>query len=162
MQLFTDVTALVAGNSINQGALTVSYQGNSVDLFNGNVSCNLLAAIGPPATGCTVTTAQLQVEEWSGITTDGSTWTTVGANGSGPGPMVTTITGLTAGGGTLLVPMIGLRTYRYARANLIAITCQTTANVPVSATILEMPKNEGGATAAGYSNWPSSGSTNGT
>lgn len=154
IQLLVDITTIIGAGSIVQGALTQSFQGSSVDLFNGNISCNAIIEYGAPAaavTGCTV-----QIEEWSGVTNGtgngGTTWQAI------PNMVAASVTT-----GPTRQTLMGLRTQRYARANAITFAVGTTANVPLTVEILEMPKSEGGSetpnVGQGYSNWPSSGST---
>lgn len=114
-----------------------------------------MVEIGAPAAACTA--VFVQIEEWSGTTTGlgngGTTWTAI------PNMVAASVTT-----GPNRQTLMGLRTQRYARANAITVTAATTANIPLCVEILEMPKSEGGISGfgGGFSNWPSSGSTNGT
>lgn len=156
-QILTDINGILGSASIIQGALTVTNQGSSIDMANGNVSDNAIVEYGTPLAA--VTSMGVQIEEWSGTTVAGqfsgngaTTWTAI------PGMVGATVTT-----GPVRQLLTGLRTQRWVRANANIFSVATNANVPVFVEILEQPKSEGGSTfGTGYSNWPSSGSTNGT
>ncbi len=136
---------LVAGISLDGTARTVSAQGVSVDMFNYESATGCHLVIGAP--GATVTGMTFQVEEWNGTTAAGSTWTQI--------PNMVQA-GITTGGAPQAgaFELVGLRTQRYARGNLITAALATNANVPVMASLLGMPKSSQSAT--GYSRSPSS------
>lgn len=146
-QILNDISdALVAGVSLDGTAKTVSAQGVSVDMFNYESATGCILQLGAPA--ATVTGCTFQVEEWNGTTAAASTWTQI------PNMVVA---GLTTGGSPSagLTTLLGLRTQRYARANLITAALATNANVPVTAVLLGMPKSSGGSAATGFSRSPS-------
>ena len=143
MQILNDLSdGLVpsANPSLDGTAKTVSVQGTSVDMFNYESATQAIVVYGAPAAAVTGMTAQ--VEEWDG--TSATTWTAI-ANMIG----ASVTTGPTA---QVLGP--GLRTYRYARVNVITAAVSTNANVPMGGVILGMPRSS--ASKSGVSKSPSS------
>lgn len=142
MQILTDLSDnLVAGNSLDGTAKTVSAQGASVDMLNYEVMTGAAVQFGAPVAA--VTGMTVQVEEWNGTTASGSTWTAIP---NMVGSSVTT--------GPTTQVLIGLRTHRYVRVNALTVATNTNSNVPITGMLLAMPKSSQSPT--GYSRSPSS------
>lgn len=165
MPLYDGVNEIGTHWGLVQNSLTVSAQGSSVDMSNDKESTTL-AVNALLSTVANVTSAQIQAEEWSGLTNGsgngGTTWTVI--PGIAPGTsMVLTVTATTAAA-NLQQKTAGFRSQRYARVNAITVTGASTATgfQGVAALLIAQKENvptdapNSAGVPVGSDRWPSS------
>jgi hypothetical protein len=135
-QFFTDLTNASGGAGIRPQSLAATFQGASIDMQNGEVATNMIVELGAFSPGSSIS-LQIQAEEWNGQA--GSTWTAI------PN-MILSVTG-----SNQRQVLLGLRTYRYLRANAVTVG-GTTAAYNVAVEFLAQPKSE--SQSGGYSRSP--------
>ncbi len=137
--LFIDlVNQTLNNNNIVPKTWTVTTQGSAADYSNAEVSMNALIQVGAFSAAVN-TSIYVQIEECA--TTNG-TYTAI----PGMAAAVTTT--------NQLIPLRGLRTQQYVRANLVTAT-GTTPSVSLGVTLISQLKYSGSNTGGGASRAPS-------
>ncbi len=138
MQILTDLTEMIVGQSFPPAEVTAVGAGSLVDLGStgvGDISVGGIVNVGAFSAG--TTSMVVRLTECS--TTDGSYTAIAGA-----------VTTVTASG---IHKIKGQHTYRYIKAEVQTLAA-TTSSVFLGVAILSFPRTSGGSTA-GYSRSPS-------